>query len=129
MISTIALLLGLVMAAQGGAPKQQPQPAQKAEIVSVTGCLKLEGTNNWTLINATDPVTSRANAPTADQMPKEPVAGKNQFKLIGVSEFPLQDKKDKTVVVKGLLVKATPVNRLNITSVTKAFDTCTMPRN
>jgi len=57
------------------------------------------------------------------------VAGKNQFKLIGVSEFPLQDKKDKIVVVKGLLVKATPVNRLNITSVTKAFDTCTAPKN
>ncbi len=128
MISTIALLLGLVMATQE-APKQQPQPGQKAEIVSVTGCLKLEGTNNWSLINATDPVASRANAPAADQMPKEPVAGKNQFKLIGVGEFPLQDKKDKIVVVKGLLVKATPVNRLNITSVTKAFDTCRAPKN
>jgi len=128
MISTIALLLGLVMATQE-APKQQPQPGQKTDIVSVTGCLKLEGTNNWTLINATDPVTSRANAPTTDQMPKEPAAGKNQFKLIGVSEFPLQDKKDKTVVVKGLLIKATPVNRLNITSVTKAFDTCVAPKN
>ena len=124
MIETFAFLLGFGLVLQA-APAQQPSTAPKVEIVSVTGCLKLEGTNNWTLINATDPVPSKAGTPTPDQMPKDPVVGKNQFKLIGVLEFPLQEKKDKMVVAKGLLIKATPVSRLNITSVTTAFNTCT----
>jgi hypothetical protein len=41
-----------------------------------------------------------------------------------VSEFNLPAQKDHLVVVKGLFIKATPVGRLNITSVTTAFDTC-----
>src|SRR5437870_3281161 len=108
-----------------------PQPASpKVEVVAVTGCLKQEGTtNNWTLINATDPVASRATMPPPDQVPKEPAVGKNQFKLIGVSEFNLSDKKDKTVLVKGLFVKATPVSRLNITSVTTLSASCPSAKN
>ncbi len=123
MIKTIALSLGFAVATQAP-PAVQQAPASKVEIVSVIGCLKLEGTNNWTLVNATDPAPSKAGTPTPDQVPKEPALGKNQFKLIGVSEFPLQDKKDKTVFVRGMYIKATPLSRLNITSMTTVSASC-----
>jgi hypothetical protein len=127
MMKTMALLLGFALSTQAP-PAQPPQPPQKIDIVSTMGCLKLEGTNNWTLVNATDPAPAKAGTPSPDQLPKEVVAGKNQFKLIGVAEFPLQEKKDKAVFVKGMYIKASPMSRLNITSVTKLADTCPAPK-
>ena len=103
----------------------QATPApQKIEIVSVTGCLKEATPNNWTLANATDPVPSSANAPPAAEVPKTPPAGKNQFRLIGVSEFNLPQHRNHTVIIKGLLIKATPVSRVNMTSVTMVAASC-----
>lgn len=104
----------------------QTAPApQKIDIVSVTGCLKETAPNAWTLANATDPVPSSANAPPAADVPKTaPPPGKNQFRLIGVSEFNLPQHRDHTVILKGLLIKATPVSRLNITSVTTVAPSC-----
>jgi len=104
----------------------QTAPApQKVDIVSVTGCLKESAPNNWTLSSATDPVPSSANAPPAADVPKTPPPpGKNQFRLIGVSEFNLPQHRDHTVIIKGLLIKATPVSRLNMTSVTTVVPSC-----
>ena len=103
----------------------QASPAPpKIPIVSVTGCLKETPPNNWTLTNATEPVPSSANAPPAAEVPKAPPAGKNQFRLIGVSEFNLPQHRDHAVVIKGLLIKAEPVSRLNMTSVTMVAATC-----
>jgi hypothetical protein len=96
----------------------------KIDIVSVTGCLKEPTPNNWVITSATDPVPSSANAPAAKDIPATPPAGKNEFKLIGVSEFNLPAHKDRTVVVKGLFIKATPQSRLNITSVTDVAPAC-----
>jgi len=97
---------------------------QKVDIVSVTGCLRQTGTT-WTLENATDPVPSSANAPAKAEIPAAPPSGKNRFTLIGVSEFNLPQHKDQTVIVKGLHIKAQPVGRLNITSVTTISPACT----
>jgi hypothetical protein len=102
----------------------QATPTPKVEIVSVTGCLKETAPNTWTLTTATDPVPSNANAPPAKDIPSTPPAGKHEFRLIGVSEFNLPAHRDHTVVVKGLFIKATPVSRLNVTSVTMATATC-----
>jgi hypothetical protein len=73
---------------------------------------------------ATDPVPSSANAPPAKEVPPTPPAGKNTFKLIGVSEFNLPAHRDHTVVIKGLFIKATPISRVNITSVTMVSPSC-----
>ncbi|HJZ74766.1 MAG TPA: hypothetical protein VKE51_23680 [Vicinamibacterales bacterium] len=102
----------------------QAAPSTKVDIVSVTGCLKEQTPNNWVVTNATDPVPSNANAPPATDIPSTPPAGRNEFKLIGVSEFNLPAHKDHTVILKGLFIKATPVSRLNITSVTMVAPTC-----
>lgn len=113
-----------VIAQEAAPQKAQEATPQKVDIVSVTGCLKEQGAGNWMVVNATDPVPSIANAPQKKDLPTAPVAGKNQFKLIGVSEFNLPSHKDHLVVVKGLQIKATPVSRINVTSVTTVFDTC-----
>src|SRR5262245_34662003 len=91
MTNTLALLLGLTVTVPGPAALQSPAP-QKVEVVSTIGCLKQQNGNEWTLLNATDPAPSRAGTPTPDQVPKEPAVGKNQFRLIGVTEFNLNDK-------------------------------------
>src|SRR5437773_1809890 len=115
MMMTLILLAAALVA--------QAAPSPKIDIVSVTGCLKETAPNSWNLTTATDPVVSNANAPPAKDIPPTPPAGKNEFKLIGVSEFNLPAHKDHTVIVKGLLIKATPMSRLNITSVTTVAPT------
>jgi hypothetical protein len=114
-MTTLILLLGLVQAAPA---------SNKVEIVSVTGCLKEATPNNWTLTSATDPTPSTANAPAAKDIPATAPAGRNAFKLIGVSEFNLPAHRDHTVVIKGLLIKAQPMSRLNMTSVTMVSPSC-----
>lgn len=100
---------------------------QKVEIVSVTGCLKEAAPNRWMLVSATDPVPSIANALPAKETPATLPVGKNEFHLIGVSEFNLPAHKDRTVIVKGLFIKATPTSRLNMTSVTDVSASCPAP--
>jgi hypothetical protein len=104
----------------------QPGASAKVDIVSVTGCLREAAPNTWMLVGATDPVPSIANAPTAGEIPAVPPAGKNEFRLIGVSEFNLPQHKDHAVIVKGLHIKASPP-RLNITSVTTISPSCPDP--
>ena len=67
---------------------------------------------------------SSANAPAAKEIPATPPAGKNAFRLIGVSEFNLPAHRDHTVIIKGLFIKATPMSRVNMTSVTTVSPSC-----
>lgn len=115
---TLHSILVLLLAAAAQAP------ANKVEIVSVTGCLREQGANNWLLVAATDPVPSIANQAPAAELPKTPPDGKHAFKLIGVGEFSLPTLRDRTVVVRGLLIKATPASRINMTSIAEAVATC-----
>ena len=114
------LMLALISA---GAAGQGAQPKEKVPIVAVAGCLAEQG-SDWMLTSATEPEPSIANGPPAGQPYKGPTNGKNTFRLIGVSEFDLPSHKGHTVLVKALLIKAEPVSRLNITSVTMLAATC-----
>ena len=80
--------------------------------------------NNWVVVAATEPVASSANAPLKSEIPTTAVTGKNQFKLIGVGEFKLPNYRNQTVVIKGLQIKAAPVDRLNMTSITTVVTFC-----
>jgi len=106
--------------AQGTADKND----KKIEIVSITGCLREPTPNTWTLENATDPAPSVANAPPAKEIPSTPPVGKNTYRLIGVSEFNLPAHKGHTVIIKGLFIKAAPLSRVNMTSVTMVAASC-----
>jgi hypothetical protein len=124
MIRAMLMLLVALRLGSGQAVLVQAAAPQKIPIVSVTGCLKEAPAGTWTLSNATDPVPSNANAPPPAEIKKTPPVGKNQFRLIGVSEFNLPAHKDHTVVIKGLLIEATPVKRLNMTSVAMVAASC-----
>lgn len=121
-------IVGIVLmtvAASGAAVHAQSK--DKVPIMAVAGCLAEQG-GEWMLTSATDPEPSIANGPPAGQPYKGPTSGKNQFKLIGVSEFDLPSHKGHTVLVKGLYIKAEPVSRLNVTSVTMVSTTCPPPQ-
>ena len=118
-MKTLVVLLGLAL--------WQAESPKKIEIVSVTGCLKEASPNRWTLMAATDPVPSTANAPAPGEIPAAPPAGTNTFSLIGVTEFNLPAHRDHTVVIKGLLIKAAPVSRVNMTSVAMVSPSCAQP--
>jgi hypothetical protein len=115
---TMALVVGANASglAQGG--------GRRVDIVSVSGCLREQPAGTWLLTAATDPVKSSANAPEKKELPTAPVAGKNQFQLIGVGEFNLPAMKDQFIVVKALHIVASPMSRLNVTSVTPVFPSC-----
>jgi hypothetical protein len=93
----------------------------------VSGCVTERAANTWALTSATEPTPSNASGPAAKAPVPSPLTGKNEFALIGVSEFDLPSHKGHTVLVKALFIKATPLNRLNVTSVTHVAPTCPPP--
>ncbi len=114
----------------------QAPPTKKIDIVSVTGCLREQGgapatrtdrggveSTNWMLVAATEPAPSVANQAQGQDVPTTPPGGKNTFRLIGVSEFNLPQMKDRTVVIRGLLIKD-KVSRINVTSAVEAVASC-----
>jgi hypothetical protein len=121
-----SLIVLTVIGLTAGAAGQTPPP-DKIDVVAVSGCLKEPAPNTWMLTSATDPTPSNANSPLPKELAAMPRTGKNEYRLIGVTEFNLPAHRDHTVVIKALLIKAMPVSRLNITSVTMVAPTCPPP--
>ena len=101
-------------------------PAKKIDIVSVTGCLREQGTN-WMLVAATEPEPSLANQAQGKEIPATPPAGTATSigppDLSGTFEFNLPQMKDHTVVIRGLFIKD-KVSRINVTSAVEAVASC-----
>jgi hypothetical protein len=119
----VAAIVMVTLAGSTGAG-QAPTKPEKMEVVAVVGCLREASANVWTLEEATDPVPSHANAPAPKEVESAPRTGKNQFQLIGVDVFNLPAHRGHTVYVKGVEIKAKPLSRLNITSVTMVAPAC-----
>jgi hypothetical protein len=117
-----ALLLTLALATATQSPPAAS--AKVVDIVAVAGCLKETGPDTWTLAEAGEPVASTANAPSPKELASLAKGGKNEFRLTGVTVFNLSAHRGHTVLIKGLLNKATPVSRLNVTSVTMVSAEC-----
>jgi len=109
-----------------GGPNQSSlvKSPETVETVAVSGCLKAGPGETWELVDASDPVPSTANSPSAKELAELRKSGPNRFQLIGVSIFGLPRHRNHVVAVKGLLVKAAPINRINLTSVTMLSETC-----
>jgi hypothetical protein len=115
-------IIGVVLAL---AAQTKPAAPAKADIVAVGGCLRETAPNTWMLVNASDPVVSaNANAPSPKEAASIATSGKNEFRLTGVTVFDLPAHRGHNVLVKGLLNKATPVSRLNVTAVTMVSPEC-----
>jgi hypothetical protein len=122
-----AIVLSLLSALAVAPTEQTQAPPPKADIVAVTGCVKEAAPGSWTLVNASDPVVSVANTPSPKELASLPKGGKNEFRLIGVTVFNLPAHRDHSVIVKGVHIKASPMSRLNVTSVTMVAATCPPP--
>jgi hypothetical protein len=119
---TFLSVLSAPSVALAAALMAQAPATKKIDIVSVTGCLREQG-SNWMLVAATDPAPSIANQASGKDLPETPPAGKNTFRLIGISEFNLPQMKDHTVVIRGLFIKD-KVSRINVTSAVSAVASC-----
>jgi hypothetical protein len=116
------LILGCALAV---AVQAKPAAPAKADIVAVGGCLRETSPDVWTLVAASDPVvTPTANAPSAKEAASIAKNGKNEYRLTGVTVFNLPAHRGHNVLVKGLLNKATPMSRLNITALTMVSAEC-----
>ena len=98
--------------------------SEKIDPVAVVGCLQEPKPGTWMLVNASEPVASTANAPSAKELAALPKSGKNEFQLIGVGIFDLGTHRDRSVLIKGLPIKTPAVTRLNVTSVTVVAPNC-----
>jgi hypothetical protein len=110
--AAFAVALGVTVVLHTGLAQAQ-KPTEKIDPVA--------------LVNASDPVPSTANAPTPKELAALDTPGRNEFQLIGVSTFNLPAHRNHWVIVKGLPIKATPVSRLNVTSVTMKAESCPPP--
>jgi hypothetical protein len=133
-MSALVLLLSAVMSAQvgltdRGGPENAapPQGSQALPIVDVVGCLA-EGSNRmWTLTNAADPARA---ARAGFSRPEEVKAaegrglGSKQFRLIGMTEMNPGPHRGHKVLIKGLLIKASGGDTINVTSLKTVGDLC-----
>lgn len=104
-----------------------PKKVDRIEPVAVVGCLQESKPDVWTLADASDPVPSTANAPSAKELAALAKGGARRFQLIGVSIFTPAEHRGHTVAIKGLPIAATPADRLNVTSLTMIAPTCSRP--
>ena len=98
--------------------KGATQVVSNFSVVRVVGCLAPGPNNTWTLSNTTDPVLSRDQASTPDELKRAEAlpAGKQSFRLVSVAGFSPQQYSGQRMDVKGLLYKDDTDARINVTS-------------
>jgi len=119
----LCLALLCVLAAGTAAARQAPATTTRVPVVAVAGCVVQDGTT-YALRSATEPTPSIANGLPAGEAYKGPTTGPNTFQLLGTSEFDMPGHVGHTVLIKGLLIKAAPNSRLNVTSVSRLSTSC-----
>ena len=135
--------------AAGGQLPGGSTPEAQVAIVQTVGCVEQRGGTEWWLTRASDPTESRAGIFTVIQVDeaKEAALGSAEFQLIGVADFlsaegllqwgdraeftsPAQAnasgelRPGRTVLVKGLLIEADEVTRINLMGVVGLDNTC-----
>lgn len=105
-----ALVIVLALAAQAGSMR----------VMGTLGCL-VEEDGKWFLTNATEPVPGDDIDRNLDPKAK----GELRFAVIGtVSEFSVPDHAGHKVRLKGLILDAEPVDRLQLTSLKHVAPSC-----
>ena len=125
----------------------EPQVA----IVQTVGCVEQRGGDavTWWLTRAADPTESRAGVFNVNQVDeaKETALGSGEFQLVGVADFLTAEgllrwgdraqftspeqvnatgelREGRTMLVKGLLIEADAVSRINLLAVIGLANTC-----
>lgn len=102
------------------------QVVSNFSVVRVVGCLTQGSNNTWNLINTTDPVLSRDQASTPEELKRAQSLppGQENFRLVNVAGFNPQQNSGQKMDVKGLLYKDDAEARINVTSI-QAVGPCT----
>lgn len=98
--------------------KGAAQVVSNFSVVRVVGCLTAGPNNTWTLSNTSDPILSRDQASTPEELKRAEAlpAGKQTYRLVSVAGFNPQQHSGKKMDVKGLLYKDDTDARINVTS-------------
>jgi mono/diheme cytochrome c family protein len=96
-------------------------------VVEMVGCLARGSDNRWTLKNATDPVTTK-DQPLTSQEIKDAGAkplGSGSFELVSVIPFKPELEDGRKMAARGLLYRTSSASRLDVTSFQRVADNCT----
>ena len=98
--------------------KGASQVVSNFSVVRVVGCLAAGPNNSWSLNDATEPVLSRDQASTPEELQRAEKLppGKQSFRLLSVAGFEPQKYSGRKMDVKGLIYKDEKDARINVTS-------------
>jgi len=100
---------------------------QNFALVQVVGCLSGDGGRGWTLTNATEPIVTRDEAPTADALKNagtKPL-GRQTLRLVSVvAPMKPESLRGTKVEARGLLYREPAYSDLNLISLTTVGPAC-----
>jgi mono/diheme cytochrome c family protein len=102
------------------------EPVPNFSLVQVFGCLGRQG-NAWILTQATEPSRTGNPQPTPEERsaPRPVLTGSGSFGLMVSAAYAPADHADRSVEVRGLLIRQPSGNRLNVTSLETVGPGCT----
>jgi len=91
------------------------------------GCLTRGADNRWTLNNASEPVASKDQPLTSQEVTAAgtKALGSGSFELISVMPFKPEQEDGRKMAARGLLYRTSSANRLDVTSFQRVADNCT----
>jgi mono/diheme cytochrome c family protein len=95
-------------------------------MVALVGCLAKGPDNTWLLTNTTEPIQSKDEPPTPEELKQadsQPL-GSDAFQLISVVPFKPDSNNGHKMAAKGLLYRAANENRLDVTSLQVVASSC-----
>ena len=107
-------------------PKDGPRPVANFALVKMVGCLT-QGPAGWTVTSASDPIATKNPAASVEEELKDAEAlplGTQSVELLTLVVNPAEADKGKKVEAKGLLIRRTQGNRVNLTSLQALAPTC-----
>ena len=105
--SRLTRVVGLAFAAGAMRRRHRAEAGEDRASRSV-GCLSEPSRTPGRWSTRPTPCRAPPTPPSPKELAALPKGGKNEFRLIGVSDFNLPAHRDHTVLVKGLPIKATP---------------------
>jgi hypothetical protein len=107
--------------------KDGPKPIPNFAPALSVGCLIETGQNRWELVNASEPVRTRDSF---QKIEKELIASQqrllaqNTFRLADAENFDAALHVGKKVQVKGVIVRSSTGNRINVNSIEPIAESC-----
>lgn len=103
-----------------------PQGPNDIPLVETVGCLSDGPNGTWNLSSAAEPSRSTQGFSKAEDALKADARplGSQQIRLIGLTEMHPEEHRGHKVLVKGMLIKDTTGQRINLTSLTTVNQTC-----